>query len=121
MELKLLIAAVLFLGVCAGFYLPEEQKKYKAPELDEAETDLEDPLIGYQPPCRRGARKWCFDAKLCGTLIPKNICRCIPFRRNDEDETEFDDQMNDEMIETPEDQTEEFDETIQELEDPSTG
>ncbi|KAJ7352818.1 hypothetical protein OS493_033628 [Desmophyllum pertusum] len=125
MELKLLIIAVLFLGICAAFSLPEEQEnnedtpsEEEAPELDEAETDLEDPMKVRRPSCRKGSRRKCFSVKHCYRRL--RICRCIPFKRYyDEDETEFDNQVNDEMIETPEDQTEEFDETNQELEDPN--
>ncbi|KAJ7352816.1 hypothetical protein OS493_033626 [Desmophyllum pertusum] len=118
MELKLLIIAVLFLGICAAFSLPEEQEnnedtpsEEEAPELDESRN--------CSPPfrCRKGWRRKCFSVKHCYRRL--RICRCFPFKRYDGDETEFDNQVNDEMIETPEDQTEEFDETNQELEDPN--
>ncbi|KAJ7352806.1 hypothetical protein OS493_033615 [Desmophyllum pertusum] len=131
MELKILFIVVLFLGACAGFSLPEEQENYEdAPseeevqELEEmnndgAETDLEDPMKVRRPfRCPKSWRRKCFFVKHCYRRIL--ICRCFPPKRYDEDETEFDDQLNDaEMIETPEDEAEQFDETNQELEDPS--
>ncbi|KAJ7352820.1 hypothetical protein OS493_033630 [Desmophyllum pertusum] len=93
---------------------------YVPPAPYEAATDLEDTwTLGYRPPCRTDSRERCFKIKFCS--LRERVCRCIPLKDYDGDETEFDDQVNDEMIETPEDQTEEFDETNQELEDPSKG
>ncbi|KAJ7352815.1 hypothetical protein OS493_033625 [Desmophyllum pertusum] len=125
MELKLLIIAVLFLGICAAFSLPEEQEnnedtpsEEEAPELDEAETDLEDPMKVRRP--FRCPKSWRRNASSSNIVIDESsFVAGFPPKRYDEDETEFDDQVNDEMIETPEDQTEEFDETNQELEDPN--
>ena len=49
-------------------------------------------------------RKRCFKLRHCS--LPVRWCGCTYYKR---DEIEFDDQVNDEMIETPEDQTEELD------------
>ncbi|XP_078372653.1 uncharacterized protein LOC144656295 isoform X1 [Oculina patagonica] len=123
MELKILFITFLFLGACAGFSLPEEQEdainEDETQELeemnnDEAETDLEDPSKVRRPFCPKGKILRCFIVKHCYRKL--RICSCVPFRRYG-DEAESDNQVNDEMVETPE----EFDEAEQdqELEDPS--
>ena len=53
--------------------------------------------------CLRGNIRRCFIVKHCYRKL--RICSCVPFYRRG-DETEFDNQVNDEMVETPE----EFDE-----------
>jgi len=126
MELKILFITVLFLGASAAFSLREEQEdalnEYEAQELEEMnndgpEYDLEDPAKGPWPSCPKGYVLKCFSVTYCYRYL--RLCRCIRYKTKYGDETEFDNQLNDEMLETLEDEAENFNETIEELEDPS--
>ncbi|KAL9969808.1 hypothetical protein ACROYT_G022071 [Oculina patagonica] len=125
MEMKILFIAILFVGACAGFYLPEEEEdalgEYEGQDLeeisnDEAETDLEDPSKKPKDPkCSKGKERKCFTIWYC--YRKQRICGCFSKKKYG-DETEFDNQVNDEMLATAEDQEEQLDENDQELEDP---
>lgn len=130
MELKILFITVLFLGASAAFSLREEQEdaandEYEAQELQdinndepEYDADLEDPTKVRRSSCQKGYFLKCFVVKYCNRYL--RLCRCNRFTKKYGDEAEFYNHLNDGFLETPEDEAENFDETIdEELEDPS--
>jgi len=66
-------------------------------------------ISGRLPFCPKGYFLKCFVVKYCYRYL--RLCRCIRYTTKYGDETEFDNQSNGEMLESPEDEAENFDET----------
>ena len=62
---------------------------------------------GRKPFCPKLFVRRCYVVKYCYRIL--RICRCVPFKKYG-DETGFDNRLNDEMLETPEDEADNFDE-----------
>ena len=65
------------------------------------------PFSGRKPFCPKLFVRRCYVVKYCYRIL--RICRCVPFKKYG-DETGFDNRLNDEMLETPEDEADNFDE-----------
>ena len=64
-------------------------------------------VLGGKPSCSKLNVRRCYAVKYCYRYL--RICRCIPLKTYG-DQTGFDEQLNDEIFETPEDEAENFDE-----------
>lgn len=69
-------------------------------------------ILGGRPFCPKLSVRRCYVVRYCYRNI--RICRCVPYKKYG-DETEFGNQLNDEMLETPEDEAENFDETSESI------